>query len=215
MTVQRVVFIRPGETDWNKLERWQGHVIVPLNSTGRAQAERLAQFIRPIGLTSIYSSDLRRARDTAEILCALSDLTPIYDARLRERSMGEWQGLTLREIVEWEPQQYARLIADPDGYQVPLGESRRQVALRARAAFDEIILQGGETIGVITHTTAMRSLIAGLVPGSNPYHMQFKNMSVTTIVRQQDGNWQISQLDDVTHLEGMPTQSFIELEENK
>ncbi len=215
MSVKRVVLIRPGETDWNKLGRWQGHVIVPLNVTGRAQAERLAQFVRPIGLHAIYSSDLRRARDTAEILARVAGLQPIYDPRLRERSMGEWQGLTLREIMEWDPDEYSRLLADPDGYQVPLGESRAQVTQRARAAFEEIIAAGGETIGIISHTTAVRGLLANLVPGCNPYQLQFKNMSVTTIVHEDDGTWQISQLDDVTHLEGMPTQSVGELEENK
>ena len=126
MAVKRVMFIRPGETEWNKDGRWQGHVAVPLNAHGLAQAERLARFIRPIGLTAIYSSDLRRARDTAEIIAKYTELKPIYDQRLRERGMGEWQGMTLEEIVSWYPELYKKVQTDPQNFQVPGGESRRQ-----------------------------------------------------------------------------------------
>ena len=157
MAVKRVMFIRPGETEWNKLGRWQGHVAVPLNAHGKAQAERLATFIRPIGLSALYSSDLRRARDTAEVIAKYSGLKPIYDPRLRERNMGEWQGITMDEIVTWYPDSYKIVQADPHNFQVPGGESRRQVAGRVRMAFEDIIGRGGDTIGIISHTTAIRS----------------------------------------------------------
>ncbi|MDQ7025407.1 MAG: histidine phosphatase family protein [Anaerolineae bacterium] len=215
MAVKRVMFIRPGETAWNKNGRWQGHVAVPLNEHGQAQAKRLAKFIRPIGLTALYSSDLRRARDTAEIIAQYTDLKPIYDPRLRERGMGDWQGMTLDEIVVWYPESYQRVQADPQGFQVPGGESRRQVAERVRMAFDDIIGRGGDTVGIITHTTALRSLLDELVPDSDAYNLYFKNMSVTTIMRQEDGLWRITQLDDVTHLEGVSSAAFYELEEGK
>lgn len=215
MAVKRVIFIRPGETEWNKDGRWQGHVAVPLNAHGQAQAERLARFIRPIGLTAIYSSDLRRARDTAEIIAKYTELKPIYDPRLRERSMGEWQGMTLEEIVVWYPEAYKKVQTDPQNFQVPGGESRRQVAERVRMAFDDIIARGGDTVGIITHTTALRSLLNELVPDSNAYNLHFKNMSVSTLMQEEDGSWRITQLDDVTHLEGLPAAAFFELEEGK
>jgi 2,3-bisphosphoglycerate-dependent phosphoglycerate mutase len=215
MAVKRVMFIRPGETEWNKDGRWQGHVAVPLNAHGQAQAERLARFIRPIGLTAIYSSDLRRARDTAEIIAKFSDIKPIYDQRLRERGMGDWQGMTLEEIVVWYPEAYKRVQTDPQNFQVPGGESRRQVTERVRLAFDDAVARGGDTIGIITHTTALRSLLNELVPDSNAFNLHFKNMSVSTIMQEEDGSWRITQLDDVTHLEGFSSAAFYELEEGK
>jgi broad specificity phosphatase PhoE len=211
MTVKRVMFIRPGETEWNKLGRCQGHVAVPFNAHVQAQAERLAKFIRPIGLNVLYSSDLRRARDTAEIIAKFTDLKPIYDPRLRERSMGEWQGITLDEIVTWYPEAYARVQADPQNFQIPGGESRRQVAERVKMAFEDIIARGGDTIGIISHTTAIRSLIAALIPESDGYNLHFKNMSVTTLMQEDNQTWRISQLDDVTHLEGITSTTFVEL----
>jgi broad specificity phosphatase PhoE len=215
MAVKRVVFIRPGETDWNKIGRWQGIVGVPLNAHGRAQAERLAKFVRNIGLEALYSSDLRRAKDTAEIIAGTGNVKVVYDGRLRERGMGEWQGLTLDEIRAWYPDDYARVQADPEGFQVPAGESRRQVAQRVRACFEDIIGRGGNTIGVISHTTAIRGLLAELVPNSDPYNLQFRNMSVTTIAQNEDGTWTISQLDDVIHLEGISSEAFGEVEGEK
>jgi broad specificity phosphatase PhoE len=215
MAVKRVVFIRPGETDWNKIGRWQGIVGVPLNTHGRAQAERLAKFVRNIGLEALYSSDLRRAKDTAEIIAGTANVKMVYDGRLRERGMGEWQGLTLDEIRAWYPDDYARVQADPEGFQVPAGESRRQVAQRVRACFEDIIGRGGNTIGVISHTTAIRGLLAELVPNSDPYNLQFRNMSVTTIAQGENGTWAISQLDDVSHLEGISSEAFGEVEGEK
>lgn len=203
MPVKRVMFIRPGETEWNKNGRWQGQVAVPLNAHGQTQVERLAQFLVPINLDALYSSDLRRAKDTAETIKQKTGVRLTYDQRLRERSMGEWQGLTQNEVVEWYPQEYERVLNDPENYQIPGGEARRQVADRVRAAFDDIVARGGETIGIVSHTTAIRSLLNDLVPASNP-PSTFKNMSVTTIMHDGE-NWKIAQFDDVTHLEGMET----------
>jgi len=212
MGVKRVVFMRPGETAWNKIGRWQGNVAVPLNEQGRAQVQRLAQFVRPLGFAAIYSSDLHRAKDTADIIAGACGLEARYDQRLRERHMGEWQGLTLAEIQSWYPESYARMQADPDGFQIPGGESRKQVTQRVRAAFEDILLRGGEMIGIISHATALRLLLADLVPDCNPYTIRFRNMSVTTLVHEEDGTWSISQLDDVTHLEGLSSMSFPEVE---
>ena len=70
MVVKRFMFIRPGETDWNRLNRWQGQVEIPLNAHGIEQSKRLAQFMRPLGIQTLYSSNLRRASDTAKILAS-------------------------------------------------------------------------------------------------------------------------------------------------
>src|SRR5215207_3081510 len=110
MTVNRIVLIRPGETDWNRIGRWQGWVATPLNPLGRRQVEKLANFIRHIGMTALYSSDLQRAVETADILAARLGFAPIYDARLRERNIGEWQGMTLDEMEAWYPEAYQQCI---------------------------------------------------------------------------------------------------------
>lgn len=218
MPVKRVVFIRPGETDWNKSGRWQGQVQIPLNEHGKMQSKRLAEFLRNIGLSALYSSDLRRAVETAEIIGEHLNLTPQFDQRLREREIGRWQGLTLDEIRRWYPDEYAHLREDPDGFQIPNGESRKQVANRLEAFFYETwenwkTNNNDVTVGMVSHSTALRMLLANLIPDSKPYEMQFRNMSVTTLMRD-DRLWMIAQLDDVSHLEGMPTFAIKEVEED-
>lgn len=213
MTIKRVVFVRPGETDWNRLGRWQGQVAVPLNEHGKQQALRLANFIRPIGLNVLYSSDLRRARDTSEILAEKLGFAPVYDARLRERHMGDWQGLTREEMMSWYPDEYQRLQDQPETYQISGGESRQQVRVRIRAAFDDICARGGaETVGILSHTTAILVLLWDIVPDFDPYKVNFLNMSVTTLMRDADqATWRIVQLNDVSHLEGMPSRMVQEI----
>ncbi|MGB7337785.1 MAG: histidine phosphatase family protein [Phototrophicaceae bacterium] len=208
MSVKRVVLIRPGETDWNKIGRWQGIVAVPLNMHGIKQAQRLAKFVRNIGLDVIYSSDVRRARDTAAVLSEYANVPIHYDARLRERHLGLWQGLSMNEMRDWYKKQYDELMSDPVNTPAPEGESRAQVAERVTASFNDILKTEYETIGIITHTTAIRVLLSQLIPDSNPFEMQFRNISVTTIASDDNKTWSLTQLDDVTHLDGMVSHAF-------
>ena len=188
MAVKRVVFIRPGETEWNKINRWQGTVAVPLNTHGVEQAKRLAKFIRNIGLDVIYSSDVRRAKDTAVVLSEYANVPIHYDERLRERYLGLWQGLTMNEMRDWYKEDYDALMKDPLNTPAPGGESPSQVAERVTDCFKDILESDAETVGILSHTTSIRVLLAQLVPDINPFNMEFHNISVTTIALNDDGN---------------------------
>jgi broad specificity phosphatase PhoE len=214
MAVKRVIFIRPGETDWNRSVRWQGWVASPLNAHGKRQAERLANYIRHIGMTCLYTSDLKRALQTAEILAGKLGFSAINDKRLRERNIGEWQGLTIDEMRSWYPEQYQQLLTDAENYRVPGGESRADVRERVVAAFADILKQQkGETVGVISHTTAIHELLAALIPDNKSQEVEVSNTSVTTIALEVDGKWRLVASDDVMHLEGLETQKSPELED--
>lgn len=90
-----LLLARHGETDWNRDHRWQGHT-GPLNEKGRLQAKTLAASLADID--AIYSSDMQRALETAEIVATYLDATVKTDERLREVNFGEWEGLTRQEI---------------------------------------------------------------------------------------------------------------------
>lgn len=216
MTVKRVIFIRPGETDWNRLGRWQGWAAVPLNEHGRQQARQLALYVRNIGLSALYTSDLKRAVETAAILAQELGFTPVLDSRLRERNIGAWQGLTRDEMCAWYPDEYARLLDDPDNFKVPGGESRREVRERALQAFNGLLTQdNGETVGVISHTTAIHALLRELVPDHYTSEVAVSNSSVTTITRGEAERWKLVTADDVLHLEGLETKRYPELEDGQ
>jgi broad specificity phosphatase PhoE len=211
-TVKRIVFIRPGETDWNKLGRWQGWVSTPLNELGLRQARALARYVRNIGMGALYTSDLKRALQTADCLAEQLSFMPIPDARLRERGIGQWQGLTQAELRAWYPDDYATMLKDVDGYRVPGGESRADVRARVTAALNDILMaQTSETVGVLSHTTAIKILLSDLIPGYNPLDVALNNTSVTTI-RRKDAAWELVAADDVMHLENLERRAAPELE---
>lgn len=214
MAVKRVIFIRPGETDWNRDLRYQGWVAIPLNSYGKRQAQRLANYIRNIGVGALYTSDLKRATETADLLAEKLGSAPIADQRLRERDIGVWQGLTQQEMQLWYPAEYAQFVGDPDGYRVPEGESRKDVRERILAAFNEYLAADkGETIAILSHSTAINALLAEIIPGIKFGSVDVSNTSVTTIKRDDNNVWQLVTADDITHLEGMSAQKVQELEE--
>lgn len=206
MSVKRLVFIRPGETDWNLQGRFQGWVASPLNNYGRYQIERLANFIRNIGLTVLYSSDIRRAKETAEILATRLGHPPIFDERLRERSVGHWQGLTVPEIHGWYADEYDQFQQDPDNFQIPGGESLVQVRKRAQTCLKAILKNHDKdvhnTIGIVSHTITINMMLEALIPDVDSKHyLQFGNSSVTTVMNDGD-TWRITANNDTTHLEG-------------
>lgn len=202
MQIKRIIFIRSGETDWNKLGRWQGWVAAPLNDHGRYQVQALANFLRNIGVGALYSSDLKRGVDTAEIIAARLGITPIYDPRLRERKIGTWQGMTNDELQHWYSDQYQEWLNDRENYQIPEGESLAEVYVRMRAAFDDIVRQDqAETVGIVSHTVASRRLLTDITPAFD-YNERLANSSVTTIARDGD-QWKLLVPNDIAHLEGI------------
>jgi probable phosphoglycerate mutase len=212
MIVKRIVLIRPGETDWNQAGRWQGWVNIPLNDLGLRQARALANYVRNIGMGALYTSDLKRALQTAECLAEPLGFKPMPEQRLRERSIGLWQGLTRAEMQAWYPGDYAQMLADPDGFRVPGGESRSDVRARVTAAVNDILANDpNETVGILSHTTAIKVLLEGLIPGYNPLDVDLDNTSVTTI-RRKDAGWELVAVDDVMHLENLERRASRELE---
>lgn len=215
MTVKRVIFIRPGETDWNRLDRWQGWVSSPLNSHGRLQVEALANFLRNIGIGALYASDLTRARQSAEIISEKTGVQPIYDENLRERNIGSWQGLMLEEVRAWYPDAYDQYVSSPNDYKIPGGESLREVKARMKQAFDKIIATDDvETVAVVTHTVSIRALLEDLITGYEAQRQRLGNSSVTTI-RLSDDGWSIVASNDIEHLEGLDSRAVRELGDKK
>ena len=98
-----LLLVRHGETDWNAVGRLQGHTDRPLSDFGRRQARQLAEGLDGDELEAIYSSDLARARETAELVGERLRLPVVLDPDLREKDWGTWEGLTSveRDRVEF------------------------------------------------------------------------------------------------------------------
>jgi broad specificity phosphatase PhoE len=120
--------VRHGETDWNKTERLQGHTDTHLNETGRAQAEITATFLKDKHIDLIISSDLARAKETAEIIARSTGAEVIFDSGLREMNYGGLDGMFIPEVNE----KYGGFLERP--YKELGGETFGEVEERAMKA---------------------------------------------------------------------------------
>lgn len=149
----RICLVRHGETDWNVERRLQGHLDVPLNATGLAQAQATAANLAKERFAAIYSSDLRRAFQTATEAGKALGLAPSAEPRLRERRYGAFEGLTYDEARQRHPEDYHRFeTRDPSFAFADGGESLEDFATRIRAALEALAaLHADARILVVTH----------------------------------------------------------------
>ncbi len=153
--------IRHGETDWNREGRWQGWRDVPLNATGLAQAEAMAERLAGAGVAfgALYASPLRRALQTAQPTAHRLGLEIRIDERLREIHQGAFEGLTHAEIAQRFAAELEAIRRAPALASAPGGETVTQVAARVRAAADDIARRhGGQTVLVFGHGLALATL---------------------------------------------------------
>ncbi len=148
----RLVLIRHGQTEWNATGRWQGQADPPLNEVGREQARATAHALKSQHIDALISSDLRRARETAEIIADALDLRVELDARLREVNLGEWQGLFSDEIRARWPDEMKMWIEQPLATCPPHGESIQELAERVLIAVNDIAARYRDRrVGLVAH----------------------------------------------------------------
>ena len=162
---QRIVLWRHGQTDWNVINRFQGHSDIPLNEVGVYQAQRAAQLLAGMKPTAIISSDLSRARDTAQSLADLVHLPVSTDIDLRETNGGMWEGKTGKENRAEDFANFVRWIDGDDNPAGTIGERRTEVADRAVGAINRALAQGGENqlLIVATHGGTARCVLGKLL----------------------------------------------------
>jgi broad specificity phosphatase PhoE len=148
----KLILIRHGQTDWNAIGRWQGQADPPLNATGRAQAHHTASELQSQHIDALFSSDLSRARETAEIIAAALGLDVILEPRLREANLGDWQGLYSEEIRAHWPNEFQAWHTAPLAMRPPRGESIRELADRVLAAAKDIAARYPTgRVGIVAH----------------------------------------------------------------
>lgn len=163
MSDLRIVIWRHGQTDWNIESRFQGHSDIPLNRVGEYQANHSAKTLAGMNPVRIISSDLIRTQQTAAPLLELTGLKLEVDPQLRETNGGNWEGKTDTENHAADPENYRAWLTGKDIKAGQIGESRKDVALRAKAAFDRVIKDSSGTIVLVTHGGTARCLIASVL----------------------------------------------------
>jgi broad specificity phosphatase PhoE len=152
--VTTLILARHGETDWNRDGRFQGHADTPLNARGREQARALAEDVAEVDV--IYSSDLKRATETARVVADRLGLEVRIDPRLRERGFGAWEGLTRTEIEASFRDDFDRW-RKGDGFGADEAEAHEAFAGRIEAFLADVLARHpDEKVLVIAHGGSIR-----------------------------------------------------------
>lgn len=175
----RVLLARHGQTDWNAAGKIQGVSDVPLNERGREQAAVLAGRVLDAGaISAVYTSPLKRARETAEIIGRRLGLEPVPVVALTELNFGDWEGCSWEEIGARWPEQLAAYEADRNNYAPPNGESYAVMLGRAWPFVDGLRRTAGGAALCVCHSAVMRGLLAeeaGLEVGESYKKLKLPN----------------------------------------
>ncbi|MDH3601693.1 MAG: histidine phosphatase family protein [Candidatus Tectomicrobia bacterium] len=198
--------VRHGATDWNQSKCLQGQLDTPLNDDGRSQAALAGKRLASSGATALYSSDLLRAYETAQFIARAASLHIIQKPGLREMHFGAWQGLTVDQIRERDPELYAARRERPYDVPPPGGEVWRQFYQRSVKSIHDILhATNAERVIVATHSgvcTVLGLEALGLgYAGKRTFSNA--NCGIHTIAVEDD-RWEALSLNDVSHLEEVP-----------
>lgn len=187
-TSRRLWLVRHGLTVWNIQQRFCGHSDIPLSARGRAQARWLARQLEHETIASIYTSDLARARETAEIIAGQRAQRPQVhvSAAWREMDFGAWEGLTYAEIAG-QCKGQPGFFSDPGQYSPPGGESLAQLLQRVGAGLAAIASsddwQREGDIGIVSHGGPLRVLLCSLLgmPLARQWQLRLDHGSLSAI----------------------------------
>ena len=198
----KIILIRHGKTDWNGEWKLQGHSNIELSPEGIAEAELLAANFPFQTVNAIYSSDLIRAKATAEILAQRFNLQIHTTSALRETNFGDWEGKTLAEIKKIDPINYENFFTNPEALKINNAENFSQVQQRAMHAIKKIIAahQNGNII-VVAHGAINRTVLCSVleIPLKKMWALSQFNTAVN-VIRFEDEVFTVDLINSTAHL---------------
>lgn len=175
--------VRHGETDWNREGKYTGQSDIPLNENGRQQARQAAEQLLDLHPHVIYSSDLSRALETAQIISQVVSLPVMIDSRLREINQGEWEGLHVDEIKNRFNGLFYTREKDPFNVSSPGGETIGDVYQRVSAALKDMLHDySDEKVVVTAHGVVLA--IMRVIAGNEPIQKVFDFIPENAIIHQ-------------------------------
>jgi len=170
----KLYLVRHGETELNKQYRYIGRTDVGLSAEGKRQAEALAEYLKAEGITAIYSSDLKRAAQTAGIIAKPLSINIKLTKDLREIDFGDWEGLTYAEIDALDHEYFQSWMNDPVAVAIPGGERWDRFEHRVLRAVESIVEheKDGNVIAV-SHGGPIRIIMTHLNGDDGEYFKAF------------------------------------------
>jgi len=181
-----IILARHGETKWNVEEAFRGRTDIELNQTGIKQAELLAGYLSKRKIDAIYSSPLKRAVKTAEIIAGYHGLDIEVAPGLIDFDCGDWHGLLRQEVQDKYKELYDLWVNHPDKVKIPGGESLNDVGERAISVLDDVIAKHGGTVILVAHRVVNKVLICALLGLDNSHFWNIRQdiCGITTFVHE-------------------------------
>ena len=200
-----IILARHGETEWNVQEVFRGRIDVELNQTGIKQAELLAEHLSHLKLDAIYSSPLRRAVKTAEIIASRHGLKVEIAPGLIDFDCGKWQGLSLQEVKDKYKKLYAEWRQNPHQVKMPDGETLDEVRKRALTVVNEVIAEHKGIIALVAHRVVNKVLICALLGLDNSHFWNIRQDNCgTTTFAHESGRFILTKHNDTSYLRPLP-----------
>lgn len=203
MASTRLVIVRHGQTEWNRLARFRGRADVPLNEAGMRQAQAAAAAISGrCRVQAVYYSDLARTRATAQALADACRAPMTPEAGLLDIDYGEWTGLSPDEVRQRDPDLLALWQSQPQRVQIPGGEGLDAARKRALACMEHVAAQYlGQTVALVSHLVICRLLIlAALGLDSSRFWRIRQDNAAFNILEWQDGVYTVVTINETCHL---------------
>jgi len=199
----RIILVRHGQTEWNRVERFRGRADVPLNNTGIAQAEATGKRIAAEWLpVAVYTSPLSRSVKTAEAIAGHHNLEVQPHPGLIDIDYGQWQGLSPEEVLQRWPEEIDAWYNRPHLASIPGGESLGELRTRLIPTVKELTdRHPGETIVLVGHTVINRIILLGVLSLGNDRFWRIRQDTCAINVFEVDGDeFTLVSLNDTCHL---------------
>lgn len=210
----RLLLVRHGATVWTAQGRFQGQTDVPLSPEGQRQvaclAQRLMLMTEPLAV--LYTSDLRRASETASAIATPQSLRVQPEPRLREMAFGHWEGFTYAEIQQHDPQRLAVWERDQLHGAPPGGETLLQMTERVRAVYTSVVTANQDkTVGLVTHGGPLQVLLclALALPPQAYWQFAIAPASLSELCVYEQGAI-LTRLNDTCHLQTLESGAGLE-----
>ena len=198
----RFILVRHGQTEWNKFERFRGRVDIDLDDTGLKQADAAAEKIARLEVKTIYSSPLKRAMTTAQIIAHPLGLEVQPLEEINDMDFGQWHGLSISEVREQYPELFALWRLHPERLEIPEGETLEQVRSRVAACIDELAAKhDGEIVALVSHRVVCKVLLCHLLGLDNSHFWQIaQDATAINIFEVSLNRFTVWRINDTCHL---------------
>jgi len=196
-----IMLIRHGETDWNTEEIFRGRIDIELNETGIEQAGLLAKYLANVPIAAVYSSPLKRAVKTAELIVSYHGVKVEITPELTDLNYGEWQGLPHSVVKERYKELYDEWLRSPHRVKMPNGEGLDDVMRRTTGLIERVIAKHDGIVALVSHRAVNKVLICALLGLDNTHFWNIKldTCGVTTFI-YENSRFVLTRHNDISFL---------------